>query len=108
MASSFKNAINASVGTSAVDVYTAPVGMSTTVIGLSLANITTSQITGTVTMTKSGITVHVIKDAPIPVGSSLVLFGGDQKLVLETGNKMTVTSNTIAGIGVIVSVLELG
>lgn len=107
MASSFKNAVAASVGTTPTDIYTAPALTSTTVIGLSLANIVNSSVTVSVTITKGGTTVFLIKDAPIPVGGALVLFGGDQKLVLETGNKFTVTSNTAASVGVVVSVLEI-
>jgi len=107
MASSFKNALAASVGTVNTDIYTAPALTATTVIGLSLANIAATTVTVTVTLTKGGTTVNIIKAAPIPVGSSLILFGGDQKLVLETGNKFSVISNTAASVDVVVSVLEI-
>lgn len=107
MASSFKNALSAAVGTTPTDIYTAPSLTATTVIGLSLANITIAGITASVTITKGGSTVHLIKDAPIPVGGTLVLFGGDQKLVLEAGNKFTVTSSAAASADVVVSVLEI-
>ena len=107
MASSFKSAVSAAVGTTAVDIYTTPAATATTVIGLSLANIVAVGITASVTITKAGVTVFLIKDAPIPVGAALVLFGGDQKLVLETGNKFSVYSNTAASTAVVVSVLEI-
>ncbi len=107
MASSFKNAVSANVGTTPVDVYTAPALTSTTVIGLSLANTSATSVTANVTVTKGGTTVYVIKTAPVPVGSSLVLFGGDQKLVLEAGNKFSVTSSAVTSLDVVVSVLEL-
>lgn len=107
MASSFKNALSAEVGTTPTDIYTAPSLTSTTVIGLSLANIIATGITVSVTITKGGTTVFLIKDAPIPVGGALVLFGGDQKLVLEAGNKFTVTSSAASSVGVVVSVLEI-
>lgn len=105
MASSFKNSIVSGVGTSSVDIYTA--STPTTVIGLSLANTVATSVTANVTITKGGTTVFLIKEAPVPVGGALILFGGDQKLVLETGNKFTVTSNTAASIDVVVSVLEI-
>jgi hypothetical protein len=107
MASAFKNSIAAEVGTSLVDIYTAPAATSTTVIGLSLANVTVSPITVSAKVTKGATSVFLIKDAPIPSGASLVLFGGDQKLVLETGNKISVITNTAASTDVVVSVLEL-
>ena len=46
MANSFKVAV-AGVGTTTTDAYVCPASTSTTVIGLSLANITSSQITVT-------------------------------------------------------------
>ena len=107
MASSFKNAVASAVGTVSTDVYSAPALTSTTVIGLSLANITVSNITASVTLTKGGTTVYIVKSAPIPIGGALVLFGGDQKLVLEAGNKFSVTSSLATSVDVVVSVLEI-
>jgi hypothetical protein len=51
--------------------------------------------------------VFIIKDAPVPVGSSLVVVGGDQKVVLEPGDTVKVTSNTALSADAIVSVLEI-
>jgi hypothetical protein len=107
MASLFKNAVAAAVGTSLTDVYTVPALTSTTVIGLSVANVAAAQITCSVSLTKGATAVSVVKDAPIPVGSSLILFGGDQKLVAEAGNKISVISSAAASADVIISVLEI-
>jgi hypothetical protein len=107
MASTFKNAVAQSVGVSPADIYTTPSSTSTTVIGLSLANKVTSTVTVSATMTKGGTTVFIIKDAPIPVGGSLVLFGGDQKLVLQTTDKISIISNTAASVDVVLSFLEI-
>lgn len=107
MASTFKNAVNAAIGTASVDVYTAPALTASTIIGLSLANITVNSITANVTMTRGGTTVSLIKNAPIPAGSCLVLFGGDQKLVLETGNKIAVSASVASAVDVVASLLEI-
>jgi hypothetical protein len=107
MASAFKNALAASVGTVSTDIYTAPALTSTTVIGLSIANTTTVDITASATVTKGGTTVHLVKNGPIPSGGALVLFGGDQKLVLEAGNKISVVANTASSADVVISVLEI-
>ena len=107
MASTFKNAVSAGVGVTPVDVYTAPALTATTVIGLSLANVSGVSISVTANVTKGATVVAVIKAAPVPVGGTLVLFGGDQKLVLETGNKLSVTSSVAASVDVIVSMLEI-
>ena len=108
MANVFKNAVSASVGTSAVDVYTAGSGVTATVIGATVANRHSSSITvdATITDSSASVTPFIVKVAPIGTGSSLVLIGGDQKVVLETGDKLTITSNTASSADVIVSVLE--
>ncbi len=107
MSSTFKSAVAQSVGVSSVDVYSVPASTSTTVIGLSLANTTTGVITVSTKVTKGATSVYIIKDAPIPVGSSLVLFGGDQKLVVSSADKISVISNTPASVDVVLSFLEI-
>lgn len=107
MTSTFKNALQVNVGTSPVDIYTVPASTATTVFGLSVANITTSAISVTVTITKGGTTGNVVKNAPVPTGGTLVLFGGDQKLVLMTTDKITVTSSVATSADAILSFLEV-
>lgn len=107
MASTFKNAIAANIGTSPTDLYTVPAATSSTVIGLSLANNTTSLIYATVTLTKGATTLNVIKNGPIPVGGSLILFGGDQKLVMMATDKISVTSSDATSVDAILSFLEI-
>ena len=108
MANVFKNAVSASVGTSAVDVYTAPSSTTSTVIGCTVSNRTGSPINidAQITDTSASATAYLVKAAPIATGSSLVLIGGDQKVVLETTDKLTITSDTATSADVIVSVLE--
>jgi len=108
MANTFKNSVTASVGTSATDVYTAPALTTTTVIGAAVSNRTASAISvdATVTDTSGSVTAYLVKEAPVASGSALVLIGGDQKVVLETGDKITVTSDTALSADVVISVLE--
>jgi hypothetical protein len=51
--------------------------------------------------------VYVVKDSLIIPGSTNVLVGGEQKLVLETGDFLSVTSSIANSADVIVSVLEI-
>ena len=46
-------------------------------------------------------------DAPIPVGGSLVVVGGDQKVVLEPGDAIKVTSDTASSADVVLSHLDI-
>lgn len=107
MASAFKSAVTANIGTAPVSIYSAPGATTTTIIGLSIANTTGVAVTANVTVTKGGTTVYVIKTAPVPTGSSLVVIGGDQKVVLETGNSIAVTSSAATSLDTVISVLEL-
>ena len=108
MANAFKNRTLRAVGTSPVDVGAVVAGSTeTTLIGMTLANITSGVISVTSTLHDGTNTTHIVKDAPIPTGGSLILLGGDQKVVLMTGDKVIVTSNTASSVDVIMSFLEI-
>ena len=104
MANTFKSYLAATV-TTQTTVLTAANNTQTTIIGLSLANTSASAITATVTLTRSATVVNVIKDAAIPAADTLVLYGGDQKLVMQAGDLLKVTAS--GATDVIVSVLEV-
>jgi hypothetical protein len=108
MASAFKSKISTAIGTSLATVYTVPAVTTATVIGMSVANVSASPITVDVQLVKGGVTVaYLVKGAPIPVGSSLVVVGGDQKVVAETTDLIKVISSVAASADAILSVLEL-
>lgn len=108
MANTFKNAVSSAVGTSQTSVYTVPSATTTTVIGLTIANIHNAAITVDIQVTdaSASTTVYLLKGATIPVGGGLVPIGGDQKVVLEQSDVLSVTSDTASSADVIVSVLE--
>ncbi len=108
MGNTFRNAVSSSIGTSQTSVYTVPAATTTTVIGLTVANIHSSAITVDVVVTDSSASasIFLVKAANIPVGGALVPIGGEQKLVLETTDILKVTSNTASSADAIVSVLE--
>jgi hypothetical protein len=113
MANAFLSETDTGVGTSAATIFTCPSATESTIIGLSIANIVTSQITVDVQLDASGRTsgaedsVYLIKDAPIPVGGTLVVVGGDQKVVLEPGDAIKVTSDTASSADVVISHLDI-
>ena len=94
----FKNKISANIGlvdtaTTITDTVTA--GYMHTIIGLSLANTGNNNITVSTKLVKSGGTsVYLIKDATVLPGGALVVVGGDQKVVLETGDSLIAWSST--------------
>lgn len=89
-------------------IYTCPASTETTIIGLTIANIASSQITVDVKLENSdGDNVFLIKDAPIPTGSSFVPVGGDQKIVLEASDVLKVQSDTANSADTTMSILEI-
>lgn len=107
MANTFKNSFSKSVGTSAATVYTAPSATQTTLIGLSVANTTTSPITCDAYITSSAVDYFLIKTGVVPVGGSLIIVGGDQKVVLEAADALKVVTSAASSADVVCSLLEI-
>ena len=111
----------ASSGTPYV-MYTAAGSTTTVVLGLILSNIHTSQVTATVrlvsdTSARGGVlssgantvangTSIIIKDAPIPVGSSLELMAGN-KVVLESTDQITIDCSVADKLSGTLSIMEI-
>ena len=108
MANAFKLVTDTGVGTSAATIHTCASSTETTIIGLTIANIVTSQIEVDVQIENNdGDNIYLIKAAPVPVGSSLVVVGGEQKVVLNASDVLKVTSNTSSSADVALSILEI-
>jgi hypothetical protein len=111
MANNFKNAFATSVSTSSgspTDVYTANNGSAcnSILIELDVANTGTSavQVSILVRDSSANASFHIVKNAPIPVGSSLKVVSG-QKVVLNGNDKVQIyaSANTV---DVVASILE--
>ena len=107
MANIFTSYMNKNVGTSAATVVTVGASTQTTIIGLSFANTTTAPITVSAYITRSAVDYYLITNATVPVGSSLVVVGGDQKTVLITGDALKVVTSAASSADVITSVLNI-
>jgi hypothetical protein len=107
MANIFTSYMNKDVGTAAATVVTVGASTQTTIIGLSFANTTTSPITVSAYITRSAVNYYLIKDATVPVGSSLVVVGGDQKTVMITSDALKVVTSAAASADVVTSVLNI-
>ena len=108
MANSFKNYLKPGVGVSSNAVYSPiTLGMQSTIIGMTLANITSVPVYASVLLSSGSANSYLIKDALIPTGGTLVPIGGDQKLVMAQSDVLYVSSNANNSVDVIVSVLEI-
>lgn len=107
MANTFTSYANKDVGTSAATVVTVGAGTQTTVVGMSVANTSASPITASAYFTRSAVDYYLIKNATVPVGSSLVLVGGDQKVVLIPSDVLKVVTSAATSADVVTSVLNI-
>ncbi len=110
MANTFTRKLSRGIGTSAVNVGSYTVGSSTTtiVVGLSITNTSASAITASVYITDAATdNTYIVKNAPISAGSSLVVGGGDQKIVLITGDKMYVETSAASSADAVMSIMEI-
>jgi len=109
MANVFKNSMTNGVGATGVVAYTTPSATTTTIIGVSVANINSNNISVSVMARDSSAnkTVYLVKDALITPNSATVLVGGEQKIVLEANDFLSVTSSLASSADIIVSALEL-
>ena len=108
MANTFKNKVfngESSLANSDMAVYTAPSSTTTVVIGLTLANTGSSQITADIKL-NAGDMVFLAKDIPIPVGSSFEYMSGN-KIVMETGHSLIVQSSVANSLDTVASIMEI-
>ena len=104
MAQDFERSIANGVGTGATTLRTAD--SDDAIVGIMVANVTSSQITVEVYVTVSSVDYHLIKDAPIPAGSALQILDGGAKVVMQSGDVLKIKSNTASSADVWVSVVD--
>jgi hypothetical protein len=107
MAQDFERTITKDIDASLADIR-ATSNSDDAIVGIRLANTTTSQIEADVVVTDSSNNVvgYVIKNAPIPAGSSLELIDGGSKIVLQSGDKLRAKSTATDSLDVIVSAVD--
>ena len=109
MANTFKLKTKANVGVTTVGIYTAPAATTTVVIGITLSNTSGSGVNVGVAVSRTSDTkedVHLLKNAPIPQGSSLEFMAGN-KIVLEATDTVTVDSDTNNSVDASLTIMEI-
>ena len=118
MANTFKvvshDVMPASAGTPEA-LYTTPSSTTTVILGMVLSNVHTSQVTVSVKLvsdasgggrTATNTTTFLLKDAPLPVGSSLEILSGN-KVVLETTDAIQIDCSVADKASVTMSIMEI-
>ena len=112
MANTFKLKTKAGIDASLVTIYTVPSSTKTVIIGLTIANVKGSSVTAdaqVVTASSSGENaddVYLIKDIPLPAGSSIEIMSGN-KIVLEAGDVVKVRGSVTDAVDALLSVMEI-
>ena len=104
MAQDFTRYKNREVGTAPVSVFTA--NSNDALVGISLANITSSDITCDVYINDGSNDFYLVKTAPIPVGSELQLLDGGAKVVMQNNDILKVVSSSASSLDVWVSAVD--
>lgn len=102
MANTFANYTVSCTDATETTLYTVPGSTTSVIIGLTIANTTSTQIEISVKVASK----YLIKDAPIPTGSSLSVLDG--KIIVTAAQTVTITSSDASGnADAILSVLEI-
>ncbi len=102
MANTFKNYRSNGVSTDEVTVMTVPDATTTTIIGMSVANVGADTAHVDIKLEDT----YIVKGMPISSGGAGVVVGGEQKVAATAGQKIKVISND-SNSDVIISVLEI-
>ena len=94
--------------------YTVQSGSTVIVLGLTLANVHTAQVTGTVQLVSTttqtsqtqNTTAHIVKDIPIPKGSTVEIMAGN-KIVLNVGDIIKIDCSVADKVSVTMSYMEI-
>jgi|TARA_E500000318_G_scaffold33245_1_gene32840 hypothetical protein len=104
MAQNFRRYTSNDVGTSAATLVTAD--SYDTIVGISVANITGSAVNASVYINDGSNDIYLVKDAPIPTGSSLQVLDGGAKVVMQNSDALKVVSDTASSLDVWVSAVD--
>ena len=107
MANTFKLKTKNNVGTATSDVYVVPSATTCVVIGVTLSNTSGQGINVGIGITRSSTDdVNLMKNVPIPQGSSLEFMQGN-KVVLEATDTFTAESDVNNTLDVALTIMEI-
>jgi len=90
--------------TSAVGIYTAPVGYTGVVLLAQAANVGSVTRTVSISHKRDSVTTEIVKDLPIEASDTANLLPG--KLVLETNDVLMLSANNASDVKFLGSILE--
>lgn len=114
MATIFKNKLLAGLGATETTVLTTEANAKTTVVGLSLTNMTEGVVLASIKITDpngagegSPASAYYIKDVIVPPNQSLRVVNGGERLVLGVSTSVKIQSNTDSSLDLVLSYVEI-
>ena len=112
MATAFKNVLYSEIGISEVEIINVATAARSTVIGLSLTNLTGGIVLATIrvkntTEASPNDSAYYVKDVVVPPNQSLRVINGGEKLILAGDMKVYVSSNSAASLDLVASYVEI-
>lgn len=108
MATLFKNKVVKQVGTIPVDIYETDASTRSTVIGLSLTNLTSSFVyVDVLIQDDTSVTGYYLKDTVLPANTALRVVNQGEKLILAANNKLQVRASVNDSVDVVMSFVEI-
>lgn len=108
MATQFKNKVVKEVGTVPITALETDAGTRSTIVGLSLANLTGNLLYANILIgDDTSIEGYFIKDVPIPPNSSLRALDAGEKLILAPNNKLVFSCDQDEGLDVVISYVDI-
>ena len=104
MAQDFERDKARNVGTSASTLRSA--NSDDAIVGINVANTTTSQITISVFINDGSNDFYIVKDAPVPSGGAIQVLDGGAKIVMQNSDVLKVQSSANNSADVWVSVVD--
>ena len=113
MATNFKNVLKSGVGTVESTILTTGANAKTTILGLSLSNLTSGIVLANIKLTDptgnagSPVTAYFVKEIIIPPNQSLRIVNGGEKLVLGPSTTIKMSANFDDSLDLVMSYVEI-
>ena len=108
MANTFKLKSKNNIGVSTFGIYTVPAATTTVIIGVTAANVSGQGINVGIGISRgaNGDDISILKNVPIPQGSSLEVMQGN-KIVVEAADTVTAKSDVNNTLDVALTIMEI-
>lgn len=108
MANTFLRKISRNIGTSltAVGSYTVGANVGAVIVGLNISNTSAAQVIANVVINNGADDFYLTHRIPIADGGAVSIAGGDQKIILQTGDSVQVNSSAASSLDVLMNIME--